>query len=347
MKVILLGDLHAGARGGDLDFSNYFNKFFTDVLYPYMELHNIKRIIQAGDYFDNQTSLDTAAWKNSKLVWVDELKLRGFTMDVLVGNHDIAFKNTLEVNSPSLFLREHTTINVIDKPTTLDLDGYLFDVVPWICQSNKEDVLEFIKKQRGSAIIGHFAIEGFPMYKNGTVDKRGLSPKIFENYPFVFSGHFHTASVSNNIQYLGVPYEITWSDFGDPKGFYVFDTKAQTVEFVRNSQTMFEKIEYKEGMTFSKDLKGKIVRLIVKDRGNLKKYNLALEKLESMGLKELTILEQFTDTEDVSAVDMTSVDWTADTSKYIKLVVDATETDLNKDSVVDYMTDLYNRSISL
>lgn len=348
MKVILLGDLHAGARRGDLDFSRYFNKFFEDVLYPYMLDNGINTIIQAGDYFDDQTSIDTAAWQLCKPVWVDQLRNYGFKMHVLVGNHDIAFKNTLRVNSPSLFLSEYKDcINVISEPTTLDLDGYLFDVVPWICQENKEQVLEFMKKQKGSALIGHFAIAGFPMYKNGTIDKRGLSISLFEHYPFVFSGHFHTASVSGNIQYLGVPYEITWSDFDDPKGFYVFDTESQTVDFVRNPHTMFEKIEYKEGMDIPDSLDNKIVRLVVKDRGNIKKYNIALENFEKLNTKELIVTEQYTDTSKVESVDTTTIDWTTDTTAYIKLVVENTETDLNKDSVVAYMSDLYNRSISL
>lgn len=349
MKVILLGDLHMGARTGDLDFARFFNKFFSDVLYPYMRENGINTIIQAGDYFDNQTSLVYDAWKLCKPVWVNGLKEENFKMYVLVGNHDISYKNTLRVNSPDLILDEYKpVIQVIQEPTTLDLDGYLFDVVPWICKDNQAQVMEFIKKQTGSALLGHFAIEGFPMYKGGQIEKRGISKMIFENYPFVFSGHFHTKSESDNIQYLGVPYEITWADFNDDKGFHVFDTETQTCEFVKNPNTMFEKILYTEGMELdTESLHGKIVRLVVTDRGNLKKYTAFLDALKQLPLKDLDIVESVSNTAAVTEIDMDAVDWIDDTESYIKKVVDSIETDLVKDDVSSYLVSLHNRAISL
>lgn len=349
MKVILLGDLHMGARGGDLDFAAYFNRFFTDVLYPYMEEHNISTIIQAGDYFDKQTSLDYDPWKMSKPVWVDEVIKRNYRMYILVGNHDIAYKNTLRVNSPDLILYTYAPhIQVLSEPTNLNLDGYSFDVVPWICKENQDRILSFMKRRdRGSAVIGHFSIEGFPMYKGGQVEKKGLPKSTFEHYPFVFSGHFHTKSSDGNISYLGVPYEITWADFNDQKGFHVFDTEMQTVEFVPNPYTMYEKLLYSEGMVLdSETLTGKIVRLVVTDRGNLKKYNAFIDELKKMPLKDLDIVETTTDIKSVSEVNVDDLDWINDTETYIKNVVDTLETDLDKSLLSDYMIALHNRAIS-
>jgi len=349
MKVILLGDLHMGARSGDLDFAKYFNLFFTDVLFPYMEKHGIDTIVQAGDYFDNQTKLVYDAWKICKPVWVEHLIKKQWKMFVLVGNHDIAYRNTLEVNSPNLILSEYAPhISVISEPTTLDFDGYSFDVVPWICSSNKDKVEKFIKEQRGSALIGHFAIEGFPMYKNGQVEKKGMKQELFDGYPFVFSGHFHTHSTANNITYLGVPYEITWSDFDDPKGFHVFDTETQTSEFVVNPNKMFEKLLYTEGMsTDFTELSNKIVRLLVTDRGDLKKYTAFTDLLKVVNTKSLDIVESVVKTEGMADVDVGDIDWIEDTTGYIKKVVDSIETDLDKDSVSSYLVSLHNRAISI
>lgn len=348
MKVVILGDLHMGARSGDLDFAHYFNKFFTEVLYPYMHDEGIDTIIQLGDYFDNQTSVDTAAWKACRPIWVDQLVENNFRMVMLVGNHDIAFRNTLRVNTPELILSGIENIQVLRKPTSIYLDdsGYGFDIVPWICNENRDEILSFIQKQENPVLLGHFAIEGFPMYKGGVVDKKGLSKKIFENYPFVFSGHFHTRSQFANIEYTGTPYEITWADYGDQKGFFVFDTGNQVATFVENPLTMFEKIVYNDGCDYDLDwLEGKIVKLVVTNRGNIKKYNSFLDKLGQIKLKELVIQEQVNDTSEVANVESTEVDWIDDKVVYIKRAVEAAITDLDKETVIDYLSSLHDRSM--
>lgn len=349
MKVILLGDLHMGARRGDLDFANYFNKFFTETLYPYMEKNGIDTIIQAGDYFDDQVDLGLAAWKQCKPIWIEQLISKKYKMIVLVGNHDIQYKNTLKANSPELILSDfYPNIEVISKPTTKVLDGYNFDIVPWICKDNKEEIDSFIKKQNGSCLIGHFAIEGFPMFKGGTVDKTGLSPSYFENYPFVFSGHFHTRMEKNNISYIGVPYEITWSDFGDPKGFYVFDTQNQTYQFVENKETIFYKFEYQEGMILDEsDVSGKIVKMIVKDRGNIKKYNIFVEQLKTLPTKDLDILEMDYDDSEIESKKLEEIDWVSNTTEYISEAVNNIQTDVDKTKIVTNMERLYQRALFL
>ena len=73
-KVVLLGDLHLGARGGSNHFSDYFNSFFTDTLYPYCQVNDIKNIIQLGDLFDSRTSLSYKAFHRCKNVWFDSLR---------------------------------------------------------------------------------------------------------------------------------------------------------------------------------------------------------------------------------------------------------------------------------
>lgn len=339
-----------GARSGDLDFARYFNRFFEEVLYPYMKENDIEIIIQLGDYFDNQNSVDTSAWKECKPVWVDKLNDHGFKMIVLVGNHDIAYRNTLRVNTPELILSEYEHIQILKEPMSLCLDrsGYSFDIVPWICQENREEILAFIEKQESPVLIGHFAIEGFPFHKGGMVDKKGLSRSLFENYPFVFSGHYHTKSSSNNIDYLGIPYEITWSDFGDTKGFHVFDTEKQILEFIPNPITMFEKIVYEDDINLDDyDLDGKIVKLIVKNRMDLKKYNSFLEQLRSLKLKELSIQEQIEDVSKVSDIEVDEIDWVQDQTVYIKKAVEVTTTDLNKEDISEYLCSLHARAIAL
>ena len=115
MKICILGDTHFGARGDSLDFHKYFEKFYRDILFPYLKEHNIKTIFQMGDLFDRRKFINFNSLYLSRKYFFDELVANGIVMYTLIGNHDVAFKNTLEVNSPSLiiesilFSKESTT----------------------------------------------------------------------------------------------------------------------------------------------------------------------------------------------------------------------------------------------
>ena len=64
-----------------------------------------------------------------------------------------------------------------------------------------------------------------------------------------FSGHFHHKSDNGNVYYLGNPYQITWSDYKDPRGFHIFDTETRELEFIKNPYEIFHKIYYDDEKT--------------------------------------------------------------------------------------------------
>ena len=43
---------------------------------------------------------------------------------------------------------------------------------------------------------------------------------------------------------MGNPYEITWADYNDPRGFHIYDTETMETEFIPNPYSMFHKIYY-------------------------------------------------------------------------------------------------------
>ena len=57
---------------------------------------------------------------------------------MLVGNHDCYFKNSNEVNSVSLVLKEYSNITTYqDIPTVTDIGGLNVLFVPWIAPAHR------------------------------------------------------------------------------------------------------------------------------------------------------------------------------------------------------------------
>lgn len=350
MKVIVLGDCHNGARGGSSHFVKFFNRFFDDVLYPYMLKNDITQIFQLGDLFDNRTQLNLAAFHMSKPSWFDPLMEYGFHMHVLLGNHDITNRESLKINTPESILQEYIqsgVMTVYKTPTTVAVDANTtFDIIPWICKENKDQILEFMsRKSVADLCLGHFEIQGASMYK-GVLGHGGLSQSLFARYERVLSGHYHTRSELNDgqIHYVGTPYEITWQDAHDPRGFTVFDTETREFEFVPNTYSTFQKIYYRgQAVAIPDDVKGKFVKLIVEDRGNPKEYDKFYRSLQSADPLDISVFESKEELlrGEISAEDFEIEDTAAVISKYI----DSIETSIDKDKVKNYINGLFNEAI--
>jgi hypothetical protein len=126
-------------------------------------------------------------------------------------------------------------------------------MVPWICEENEKECLEAIrtaKTEDVSHVIGHFHLKGFNI-GTGQVAEDGHDGNIFDGYEEVASGHFHTLSEKKiskktTVRYLSCPYEMTWSDWNDPKGFHLLDTDTGKYTFFRNPKRLFNKILWSE-----------------------------------------------------------------------------------------------------
>ena len=51
---------------------------------------------------------------------------------------------------------------------------------------------------------------------------------------------------ASNILYLGTPYQITFSDVGEQKGFWILDTDTREMEYIQNKKRMFYTIVYND-----------------------------------------------------------------------------------------------------
>jgi hypothetical protein len=262
---------------------------------------------------------------------------------MIVGNHDTFFKNTNNVNSPHLLLQDYDNIVAYSSPIDYNIGGLSILLMPWICTDNYNECMDVMKTTKSQVMFGHFEIAGFQMYK-GHENDEGFDPKIFEKFDLVCSGHFHHRSSNGNINYLGNPYELTWADFEDPRGFHIFDTGTRELEFIQNPFTIFSKIYYDDEKVDSMAIDvsqyaNQHIKLIVVNKKDFYKYDQFVERLYKINPLELKIIEDLSEFESEALGD-SDLDL-EDTITLLSQYVDNLDTDADKDRIKNLMKTLY------
>lgn len=347
MKVAIITDQHFGARNDSIAFLDFYEKFYDNTFFPALDANGINTVLVLGDTFDRRKYVNFYALDRAKKMFFDKLEERGIRVHMLAGNHDTYFKNTNDVNSPDLLLREYSNIDVIDSPETIVIDGTSICMMPWICPENYQASLDEMKTTKAEICMGHFEIAGFSMYR-GMESHDGMDKSIFDKFDMVFSGHYHHRSDDGHIYYLGNPYELTWQDFNDPRGFHLFDTATRRLNFIANPYTMFARIEYddKENEPIeidALDLKDKYVKLIVTNKTDFYKFDRFIQKLYNKGCHEIKILEDMSEFEDGEVGEEINLE---DTVSVLSHYIDSIQTDVDKEQIKNYMRTLYTEAVN-
>jgi DNA repair exonuclease SbcCD nuclease subunit len=348
MKIAILGDTHFGMRGDSIAFHNHYREFYTNQFFPYLLEHGITTVFQLGDLFDRRKYISFQSLALCRRYFFDQFARYGIECHTLLGNHDITFKNTLEVNSPELLLREYeNSIFVYNEPYAWN--G--IDIIPWICKDNEDEVLDFIKRSNNEVCFGHFELQGYKM-DQGTICHEGMDASILSKYDLVLSGHFHHKSNNGSIIYVGTPGEMTWMDYNDERGFHIYDTETRQLEFIKNPLRMFYKIHYNDDNMFYNDiinddyshLANKYVKVVVEKRNNTFLFDTLIDSLTKVSPLEVSVVEDFASITDSVNVE---VDQAEDTITILNKYVDGLSLPVEPDKIKTVLRDVYNEALSM
>ena len=340
MRVAIITDTHYGARKGSKHLHDYFEKFYNDVFFPTLEKEGITTVIHMGDIFDSRKSIDLQSLEWSKRVIFEPLKK--YKVHAIIGNHDCYYKNTNFVNSPELLLRNYPNIKVYSKATEIKVDKRKILMLPWICSENYDETLDKIKKSKSKVAMGHLELNGFKATR-GHMMEDGMDVKVFNKFEKVYSGHFHTRSDDGKIFYLGNPYEMFWNDVNDPRGFHIFDTETLTHTPVNNPYKLFYNIYYEDTpyQTFdAREYENKIVKVIVRKKSKSKNFEKFIDKLYSVGISDLKIIENF----DIQSNDNFEIEEDENTLSILNRYIDESEFEYDKSIIKNIFQDLYRKA---
>ena len=340
MKVAIITDTHYGARKGSKHLHDYFELFSKNVFFPSLEEHGIDTIVHMGDIFDSRKSIDYQSLEWAKRVVFEPLKK--YKVYAITGNHDCYYKDTNEVNSPELLLKDYSNIKTYSKAKELKLGTLKILLLPWINSENYEDTSNLIKKSKAKVVMGHLELNGFRATR-GHMMETGMDVKVFDKFEKVYSGHFHTRSEDGKIFYLGNPYEMFWNDVNDPRGFTIFDTETITHTPINNPYKLFYNIYYEDTnykLFNATDYVNKIVKIIVRKKSKPKDFEKFIDKLYSVGVQDLKIVENFVLPEN----DDFEIDEEENTLSILNRYIDESEVQIDKSIIKDIFQDLYRQA---
>jgi DNA repair exonuclease SbcCD nuclease subunit len=234
----------------------------------------------------------------------------------------------------------------------LTLGSTKFLMLPWINKENAEENLKIVAESDAHILMGHLEVKGFEMMK-GALCTHGLDMNVFKHFESAYSGHFHHPSRYGNVEYLGSPYEMTWSDYKGSRGFHVFDTETREMIKIENPNRVFYKVFYNdEDWTVDtvanydvSQYKDTYVKVIVQNRTNAYLYDMFMGRMSECGAVDVRAVDDHMnlDAEGVEEI----LDETKDTTEILSQYIDSLETNVDKTKVKSLVDELYHEALSL
>ena len=351
MKIALITDTHFGARNDNANFNQYFYDFYEGIFFPYLQQNNIKHCIHLGDLMDRRKYVSYRILKDFRERFIQPFNHLEINLHILVGNHDIYFRNTNDVNSLQELLGErHDNIFLYAEAQEVVFDGFPILMMPWINPQNEIYSFGMMDETKADTMMSHMDILGFEMH-GGHLSENGYQKEQFRKFHTIFSGHYHKKSDDGQIYYLGTPYQMTWSDHNCPKGFHVFDTETRELHRIVNPNKIFEKIYYDDTQENYDNhdvdqYKNKYVKLVVVNKNDLYKFDKFTDKLFKADCHEVKIIEDFTDL-DANTVSDDIVENSQDTMTLLGKYIDDLDVNLDKTKLKSDISKLYHEAQDL
>lgn len=247
MSYLIVGDLHFGAKKNSEKFNQQILEFI-DWMIEFARKNNVDTIIQEGDWFESRNSINVltlnygieGAKRISEFVGRENLY-------IIQGNHDLFYLSRNDVCS--IRSLEHYA-QIVDEVQMVELCGEEVVLTPWI---TSEDQWNKVKKlgKKGRMAIGHFELNDFNVTGSHTMN-HGYNRSDLKKYDYVFSGHYHTRQIKDNVIYTGTPYPITMNEANQEHGIYL--VSDDSIDFIEYSGIKVLSVKYEDLEESIKDM---------------------------------------------------------------------------------------------
>lgn len=207
-KAVVFADSHFG-RSVDSPLANQDNLEFITWMIDRARSWGAETCIFLGDYYHNRSSIGVISLHHA-LLGLEKLSTAGFDrVVILLGNHDIARRQSRDISSLN-FARHLPGIQVVNDPLMLGDVTFL----PWLVGQEHAHLAQL----RSRYVFAHLETIGAMM--NARVACSGGEHAIeadtfAKSVEHAFCGHFHQRQTLRNITYIGSVMPFDFSDAND------------------------------------------------------------------------------------------------------------------------------------
>lgn len=263
-KTLVFSDQHFGVKGNSPLRQKIGVQAVREIL-SYAKKSKAKNIIFCGDWFHSRATLDVSTLDIAyKCVQALSKQCK---LWMILGNHDLYLKNSVEVSSMNIF-RGNDQIKVVDQPTEVMLNSKKALLVPWLAN------LDNFKKDSYDFLLGHFEISSKFLIQSYIEEHSGkleaskavssaLDQDDFLGDPgvanvqsskatellgsfielvkpktgIILAGHIHQhkemlAKNGRKFIFIGTPYEQNLGELGNDCGFYEISEEGK-LKFIK------------------------------------------------------------------------------------------------------------------
>lgn len=349
----MITDTHWGIRNDQQALLDNNKRFLDDVFFPYLKEHKISTVIHLGDLVDKRKSINFNTAQRLRTDFIEPLYQGDFDFHWILGNHDVYYRETLEVNAAAELFSQYQNdygFSFYIEPTEVKFDNTPILFLPWICEATEAKTVRAIEETKCQIAFAHLELAGFEQYK-GIIAQHGHHPNSFKKFDIVCSGHYHQKSSLGNINYLGAHAEFIWSDYNCDRGFHIFDTATRDLRFVPNPHCMFRKAFYDDSTDAYKktdfsQLTDRFVKVIVTNKSNQLAYDWFLGKVDEARPLDYVVVDDHLNLDLVNDSDIVSE--TKDTLTIIREYVSVVNVNGNEAVALDnLLVDLYQQAQSM
>lgn len=235
-RAFIISDTHLGARSNSVEWLDVMRDWFYQDFIPKAK-ENYRPgdiLIHCGDVFDNRQSVNLLVLHEGIRLFEELSSIFVDGIYVIAGNHDVMRKTTNDVSSLDC-LKYIPRVNIIKEPLIAEFENTRALFMPWRTNDEEErKCLTENKVQELEYLFCHTNIRNLKFDNSRNVEE-GLSIAELVNFRRVYAGHIHWGQVRGNVRMVGNPYQMTRSDAGNQKGWYILDLESGIEEFMENT----------------------------------------------------------------------------------------------------------------